>query len=161
VAREVGDKPFTSWALLCLGGVAQLQGRLELARSCFKEALRISGDVGYERHIAACVASLGVLAAQQGAYARCAHLIGAAITLHGGLRSSLDIDENEAWDEGLAAARDALGESGFAAAWAEGESTFLNASKAEGLALGSGRRAEALSLRRSAIDRIIEYAQGT
>jgi DNA-binding SARP family transcriptional activator len=116
-------------------------------RACLAEGLRIVHDVGHARHISQGLCALGVLVMQQGDHERGVRLISAAVALHDQVGASLDADEKTSWDDSQVAARAALGETGFAAAWAEGQAMILS------------EQAEALSLRRGGIEQTIEYAE--
>jgi hypothetical protein len=56
---------------------------------------------------------------------RAARLFGAAETLHAGIRFELSAAERAEHDQAIAAARAALVEEAFAAAWAEGQAMTI------------------------------------
>lgn len=158
-AREVEDKLFTGWALMCLGEVARRLGNSSWARTCFIEAIQIASEVGYTRHVSVGLGALGVMAAEQGNYQRCVRLMSTAFALHGWVRASLDVDEKVSWDESLAAARAALGQSGMDAAWDEGQAMMLNKGRTSSLAQVDLEQIETPDLRKGGIERAIEYAK--
>jgi hypothetical protein len=121
----VGDKPFSGWALQCLGEVARRQGLVTEARDQFVESLLILRDIGHRRHSAQVLSALGALAVQQEDYTLGVQFISAAEATHEQVRISLDADENIVWDDTLATAHAELGEADFAAAWADGQSLTL------------------------------------
>jgi predicted ATPase/DNA-binding SARP family transcriptional activator len=159
-AREVGHKPFIGWALLCLGEVARRQGNFDWSRACLIEALRMAHDTGYVRHIAVGLGGLGVLAVELGDYRRAVRLISAAESLHENVRASLDADEKASWDEGLANARNALGEKGLNNATKEGQAMILGEYRPNASASETGQQSEVLNARRKGIERAIKYARG-
>jgi predicted ATPase/DNA-binding XRE family transcriptional regulator len=130
LSREAGIKLGTAGALHGLGRVAQSREDYGTARSRYTEALAIcqgmSDRISAARHLEA----LATLSAAQKqlepsplhfeALRQAARLFGAVDTLHPGIRFEISAAERAEHDQAIAAARAALGEEAFAAAWAEG-----------------------------------------
>ena len=121
LAREAGDDWLLALPLRSLGVVTLKQGDLPRAEAYLKESLLLSVRRGGEEYfVAQALEVLATVAAGRGHRARAARLYGAAEALREAVGSSvLPYDAGER-ERGLAAARGALGEGGFAAAWAEG-----------------------------------------
>ncbi len=151
LSREVGFEPAVIHALYGLGRVAQSRGEEAAAVAFFNEALEIHRQgtrhpnypirrwgwlktygvsAGYP------LSALALLAANHSQMERAARLFSAAETLYPPLRFDMSAWEREEHDRGVAAARLALGEAAFAAAWAAGELMKLEQAIQEALALG-------------------------
>jgi predicted ATPase/DNA-binding SARP family transcriptional activator len=124
--REWGDKWGIVGALNHLAGVVRTQGDHDEARALHQEALALARSLRSSGTIAECLEGLAAVAQAEGRSEQAAHLFGAARALweaYGGafvwqFRSADD-------DARVAAARAALGEEAFAAAWAEGRSMTI------------------------------------
>jgi len=106
--RELGDRLGVAYVLQCRGRIALEAGDFPAAHAALVESLTLRRNLGEKWGIAVGLACLGELAARQSAWARAARLWAAADALRA---------EQE---RQTAAARAALGEHAFAAAWAEG-----------------------------------------
>ncbi|MDQ5853342.1 MAG: tetratricopeptide repeat protein, partial [Chloroflexota bacterium] len=129
LGRELGHKRFVGDALHNLGYVAHRQGHHAQAAAYFLESLALFQELEHKTSIINCLAGLAavaVVAAQQPATVRRAvQLFGAAEALREGLGVSLQPADRVEWDRSVAAARAALDEATFAAAWAEGRAMTL------------------------------------
>jgi predicted ATPase/transcriptional regulator with XRE-family HTH domain len=138
-ARRSGDRRITAYALFTLAGVARRQGALARAAALAHEALTLMREIGGPYYLAYCLETLAEIAGATGQGVRAARLLGAAATLreHSGAPSAtIEREETEA---AVAAARAALGEKAWAAAFAAGRTLSLEAAIAE--ALGDGAAA--------------------
>ena len=135
LAREQGNTWQAAYVLHSLGHLALVRGNQARATALLREGLALSGELEDRRAIAVCLDSLALVACGQRQPERAARLFGASE----GLRAAMGVGRR-AWlrvdfDRGVAAARAALGEAAFAAAWAAGRS--LSAAQAIEYALGS------------------------
>ena len=135
LSQEAGIKLGTAGALHGLGRLAQSREDYATARSLYTEALVIcqgmSDRISAARHLEA-LATLSSAQQQLGpsllhfeALRQAARLFGAAETLHAGICFELSAAERAEHDQAIAAARAALGEEVFAAAWAEGQAMTM------------------------------------
>jgi tetratricopeptide (TPR) repeat protein len=119
IARAIGDKRGGFGVLASLGDLALSQGDTVRAVSLFREAVALSEHT--EQHTVPSlldgVAALGTAAVQAEQAAR---LFGAAEGRRETLGAAVPPPERESLERRWAAARDALGETGFADAWAAG-----------------------------------------
>ena len=129
--RELQD-PWGLSAALALAGEAALQeGEYAQARPMLAEHLRLVTQMGMRRSAPWVLRCFGRLAAGREEWARTARVFGAADTFQE-VETSLSPAEASA----LAAARAALGEASFAAAWASGKSFSLEQAAED--AMGDG-----------------------
>jgi DNA-binding CsgD family transcriptional regulator len=110
----------TAESLAVSGKVLAAQGDLTAARRQYEESLAISGEVGEQRVIAACLVGLGEVVAAQHKLAWAAQLWGTADALRDALGVSILPIELADYERSLSAARVHLGERAFAVAWAQG-----------------------------------------
>jgi predicted ATPase len=125
IFRETGHQWGIAASLDSLGRVVYDQGDYSAARSLHAESLTIRREMGNKLSIAEPLESLARLAAQGREWERAVRLWGAAAALRetiGAPRSPLWRAE---WERDLGAARAALGEEAFAAAWAAGRALPL------------------------------------
>jgi tetratricopeptide (TPR) repeat protein len=122
LAREAGDRMETGFVLLNLGRLARAEGDVGRTESLGKECLVVWRDVGAQ--LAAAVGYLGVLAIGRGAHRRGARLLG-AVAPRQVQPQGPPPEDRQAYEESAAAARAALGEHDFAAAWAAGQAITL------------------------------------
>ncbi|HEX5415351.1 MAG TPA: hypothetical protein VFZ25_06780 [Chloroflexota bacterium] len=112
-----------NWILRCLAGLAVLGGDDRRARELHVESLVLARDTGLSNGISATLINLGVLAYRTGDHRRAIRLIAAAA------RDSLPVPyrrgQGKERESTLASCLGALGEEGFAAAWAEGQAMTL------------------------------------
>ncbi|QRN97056.1 tetratricopeptide repeat protein [Archangium violaceum] len=118
--RALGAKTGIATALHVRGLVALRRGELALAESLFEESLSVCREQGDKCRIAASLVGLARLAGMQQQPDRAAGLLAAAQALLERSGSALDrIDQTE-FDEAVVHARGELGDTLFAAVWAEG-----------------------------------------
>jgi predicted ATPase/class 3 adenylate cyclase len=129
--------------LLNLAHVARLEGDASRAHSGYKAALAMLQDLEEVSTLALVVMGLGCLAAAQGDAAQAARLFGAAQRLHETVHASVAPPDRRDFERHQDAARAALGQEAFAAAWAEGqalppEQAILHALEAPDASSGAG-----------------------
>jgi hypothetical protein len=103
------------------------QGDLGAARALFEESLAILRELDHKPNIAQNLERLAALAVAQAQSERAARLIGTAEGLRSAMGAPLPPADRAEHDRSVAAARTALGEEAFAAAWAEGRMMPLKA----------------------------------
>lgn len=129
--RELGVRADLAEALHRLGELALATGDAAQAARLHREALEIRASLGDKRGIAECLEGLAGVAAARAGMPECARLLGAASSLREAIGAPLPARGRAASDRVAGAARSALGESAFAAAWAEGRAMSLGDSVAE------------------------------
>jgi non-specific serine/threonine protein kinase len=137
VSREAGDQWNCAWVLDGLGRVAQCRGDWGAASAYYKEGLALFRDLGNQWGIIYGLSHLAQTAGGRGHPERAARLFG---TVEAMLRSFGEIpparDLVDA-DRHIAAARAALGEDAFVAAWRAGGAMTQEQAIAEALQEGS------------------------
>lgn len=123
--REPDDLYLASRAWLILGHVARLEGDHTQARSLYSRAIVTLRELGNCRGIFHLLEAFGHLALAEGQPERAVRLLGAAERLGKTIGTALAPPEQVEHERGVAAARTALGESAFAAAWAAGQTMTL------------------------------------
>ncbi len=118
--REVGDPWAIANALNNLANLARTQGDYEEACGLYRESLVTYRVLGDRWALAYLFEDVGCLAALRGYPARALRLAGAASVLREEIGAPLSAAERTKLEEGLAPARQALGEEEAAAAQAEG-----------------------------------------
>jgi non-specific serine/threonine protein kinase len=132
--RELTDRYGIGWTLHYLGLVAQASGDRARARSLLRESVTLRHQIGDAEGLAGCLEGLAAVARSEGDLLRTARLLAAADALREVNGTPVPVPEQAAHEACLAAARDALGEQRFAAAWAAGRA--LSVDEAVGEALG-------------------------
>jgi len=122
--RALGDPWGSATALSHLGRVAFLQGDGARAATLLGESLRLGGTIGTWDRVAEALESLAAVAVRSRPRAA-ARLGGAAAALRAALDLPLLQDQRASHDRMAQAARAALGEDVFAAAWAAGQARPL------------------------------------
>ncbi len=124
LARVAGDRWDAGTALLYLGWLARTDGDVGRAESLVMDGLADLRESGLPAIVAAAIGFQGVLAIDRGAHHRGARLLGAVVA-----RQVpplwLPPSDRQVLEASAAAARVALGEQEFAAAWAEGQAMRL------------------------------------
>jgi predicted ATPase/Tfp pilus assembly protein PilF len=123
--RELGDTWRIALALNNLGEVAYEQGNYGRAVALYAESLTLCRAIGNKYVAASCLEGLAAVACAQGQPERGARLVGVAAALRAALSMPLAPNERAAQERTVAAARAALGEDAFAAAWAKGQTLPL------------------------------------
>jgi predicted ATPase/DNA-binding SARP family transcriptional activator len=136
--RELGDKRIIASALYSLGKLFFGQQEYASSRGHIVKSLRMQQGLGYRRGIAISLGSLAALEQAVGHPERAARLWGAAEALREAIGIPVPLDERETYDEGVAAARAALGAAAFAAAWDAGRGMTAEEATEGALAVGSG-----------------------
>jgi predicted ATPase/DNA-binding SARP family transcriptional activator len=123
--RELKDKRGTATVLLNLGAVARTQGKHAHARGLYAESLALYREVGDMYGLANWLEelALAVHAQQDGpdGYRRAAQVFGSTVALRRAIGADLAPSERADYDSAVATSRASLGDTAFAAAWAEGE----------------------------------------
>jgi non-specific serine/threonine protein kinase len=136
VARESGHQHQLADALVALGHAASDRADWAAAIASLREALGLGRGLGSRVVCASALVGLAEVAVAAGEAGQAARLLGATVGLTeaGGLASS---DHRIRHDRSLAAARGALDEPSFAAAWAAGRALGLEEAIDEGLAVAA------------------------
>ncbi len=111
--------------LASLGSVACEAGEDARASRFYEESLELGWRVGFKHTILPCLEGLARVAAAQGRMERVARLYGTAAALREEVGWPLPPARRAEHDRTVAAARGALGEDAFAAAWARGHALPL------------------------------------
>jgi predicted ATPase/DNA-binding CsgD family transcriptional regulator len=130
------------WALINLAKIAREQGDYANAAAMYKESLELRWAQGEKHHIAGCLRGLASVAAAAGEYDRAARLYGAAEELREAIGAPLP-RRHAISEQAVTVITSALGESGFAAAFAAGRNLPLAAAVTEALAVTIGESSEA------------------
>jgi tetratricopeptide (TPR) repeat protein len=131
--RQLAHWGGAAWTLCNLGRVAMLQGDYARARSLYAESLSVRMGFDDKWGIAPSLEGVAGALAGLAQLEKAARLFGAAEELRRTLRSPVLQEERELYDREVADLRAALGEGGFAAAWAEGRAMTLEHAVAEAL----------------------------
>jgi predicted ATPase/DNA-binding SARP family transcriptional activator/class 3 adenylate cyclase len=126
IQREHGDRHGMAWSLHDLGEVTWAQGDYRTARSLFMESLAVRHELGDKPGIVECLGGLAGVTATQDQPEWAARLLGAAAALRQAVGIPFPTYAQAEYDQGVAAARAALGDEVFAAAWAEGRAMTLD-----------------------------------
>jgi hypothetical protein len=129
--QNLGDTAGIGYTLSRLGNLARAAGDRDRARGLYAESLARFRESTDARQLAACLNFCGCLAVDEGRAACGVRLFAAADGLDACFRASLDPAERAECETSLAAARGALGEDDFVAAWAEGQVLSLDEAIAE------------------------------
>jgi hypothetical protein len=136
MSRAANIKQGMFHSLCGLGRLAQSQGDYDKAYTSYLEALELqkrrvsplfnwSGPKTYSATVSYPLEGLAILASAQNRMGRAARLIGAAENFYTPLRFEMSAKERAEHDQAISAAQAALGEEGFAKAWAEGQAMPL------------------------------------
>jgi predicted ATPase/DNA-binding XRE family transcriptional regulator len=111
--------------LASLGSVACEAGEYARASRLYEESLELGRRMGLKHTILLCLEGLARVAVAQGRMGRAARLCGAAAALREDMGWPLPPAKRAEHDRTVAAAREALGEEAYAAAWARGHELSL------------------------------------
>jgi predicted ATPase/class 3 adenylate cyclase len=142
--REVGDKQHIAMALANLGLVSREQGDYPLSRSFYEECVGIRRALGDKQGIAYTLEGFAGLAVAQGQGKRAARLLGAVESLREAIRTPVAPANQADHARKISAARSALGEQEFAAAWAEGRAMTLEQAISEAMTAADADQQAAL-----------------
>jgi hypothetical protein len=120
LAREAGVWGCLVWALHHWGFATWKQGDLDTGRARLEESMALFRERGHVYGLARSLERLAGLALAQQQTERAARLYGAAASLRDTIGSPLVPLGQAELDQDVAALREALGETAFACAWAEG-----------------------------------------
>lgn len=118
--RELGDRSGTAFALIHLGRLTRLQGDLAGAENLLRDGLRLSQQIGEAPMVTEGIEGLAEIACDRQDARRCARLLGVADALRETSDIPLPAIHAPSMANCAAAARAALGASGFATAHGEG-----------------------------------------
>jgi predicted ATPase/DNA-binding SARP family transcriptional activator len=114
-----------AYTLEKMGRVAQHRGDRQQAATLFRESLALQHASGTKRGVEECLEGLAVVAQEEQQPVRAAQLFGSAMALREAIHSLLLPVKRDDHECHVAAARAALGEEAFAAAWAAGQAMSL------------------------------------
>jgi len=119
LAREGQYKPDLARSLLALGRVRRTLGDPSAASRLLVEGLELFRALGHKLGIATALEELGALSAVQGDGVQAVMLLGTAHAMRDAMGAPLPPIDRAAHEAVLAACRAQLGETAFAAAWAQ------------------------------------------
>jgi predicted ATPase/class 3 adenylate cyclase/Tfp pilus assembly protein PilF len=131
--QRVGDVGLMRVVLANLGNVARLQGDLSRAKALVHESLKLEAEEGDPRSIAEQLELVARVVAASGSSALAARLLGAAAATREAIGAPPPPTEREETEVAVAPARAALGEEGWAAAFAAGRLLPLKQAIREGM----------------------------
>ncbi len=120
LSQEQGDPWTHADALYNLGASARHGGDSKRAAALFTVSLRVNRAIKDEAGMALCLAALARLAEAEAQAERAARLFGAAHALRD-VHRLMSPSERDDYEQSVAVVRARLGDSAFAALWAEGE----------------------------------------
>jgi predicted ATPase/class 3 adenylate cyclase len=124
--RESGSKGDVARMLHNLGHLAVHQHDVDHATALFKESLALFQERGNNRGIAECLVGFAALAAARGESALAVRLIGAADAQFRSTGAAVWPADRQEWERVVAAAKVALTEHEYAAAWTQGQGLTLD-----------------------------------
>jgi non-specific serine/threonine protein kinase len=133
IYRKLGNRPRTASALCELGLTARDQGEYTVAQAHFEASLAIYLELRNKGKTVRALKGLAAVAVAQAQSERAARLFGAAEALREEIRARLPLADRAEQERSVVALRTALGEEGFAVAWAEGRALSLEAAVAYAL----------------------------
>lgn len=125
IQRARGDTEYLSAPLGTLGRALYKLGEVSKARACQIEALTLRVTAGERRGVAVSLENLAPIELAQGRPARAVRFLGASDTIREAIGSPIIPARRLEYEQVVNAARAALGEEGFARAWAEGRALTL------------------------------------
>jgi predicted ATPase len=123
--KQRGEVSGTALVLRHLGMDRFRRGDYQQAEQHYEDSLGLCKEVGSKYPLVPCLNGLGDIAYVRQQYERAASLFGAASQLQEALGYRTTPSDQECHDQSMASTRAHLGESGFAAAWAEGRAMTL------------------------------------
>jgi predicted ATPase len=130
--KKTGDQPGVSWGLRNLGQLAQAQGDYARAATLLAESVKILHEIGH-KNITCGLVGLAEAVVDLGQPARAARLFGAAEALRDISGATIFPVDQPNYDRAVAIVRAQLGDTSFAAAWAEGRAMELEQVIAEAI----------------------------
>src|SRR5262249_37376633 len=131
--RQVGDRGNVAACLLSLGWVARMRGEVAQAEALERETLALAWELGDPHRCAEALEQLATTAGAAGQGKRAARLLGVATALRETLGAPQPQPDQTDTEQAVAAARAALGEVRWAAAYAAGRALPLEEAIAEAL----------------------------
>jgi tetratricopeptide (TPR) repeat protein len=131
LAQHIQTRPEAAVALYVLGHAAWRQGDVGSASALLKESLTLRRAIGERLGIVECLEGLAMVAAGTSQPTLAARLLGAADAGRQAMGTPLPPADRRWYETTIASARGALGEAGFAAAWAVGQHLTLDEAAAE------------------------------
>ena len=125
VCRKSHDQSEMAFAFLGLGRVAQSQNDYAAARSFYSKVIVIGQEIDNDFIQTVCLSEYVILAIAQRKPDKAARLGGAIEKRIPSMRLEMSPVERAEYDRAIVAARAALGEEGFTAAWEEGKKMTL------------------------------------
>jgi hypothetical protein len=138
LARETETKDVEASILPVLGDVFLTRGDSTRAGVLYREGLTLAARIGQNQAVADGLRRLAGLAGAAGQGTRAARLFGAADMLRTVMGTPIPPAEREGYDRDVDAARAALGEEAFAAAWEAGQALSPEEAIAEALGAIAG-----------------------
>jgi tetratricopeptide (TPR) repeat protein len=139
LARELGNSRGVALSQHNLGLVALRRGDATAAQSLLAESLTGFAGLGDRWGAALALEHLAWVAHRWGDDGRAARLLGAADALRAAIKAAMAHDQRDAHERILAVLRAALGDDGFAAAWAAGQALRLDEAMALALEVPAPR----------------------
>jgi non-specific serine/threonine protein kinase len=126
VLSEVQDLNFLAYSHRRLGHTARYLGDLDRATKGCLESLSLNMELGHKQAVAACVSGLACITLARGDAQTAAQLFAAVERQLDRIGVSLLPSDTVEFEQNVALAREELGESAFAAAWAEGRTMTID-----------------------------------
>jgi hypothetical protein len=126
LCRETGDYDILIHILGARGHLARDAGDFARARSFYQESLLMRRDIGHRIALAQSLEDFAVLAGRERQAQRAIRLLGAVEAFCATLGARPPVTVAAEYKRTVAEGRAALGEAGFAAAWAEGRAMSLD-----------------------------------
>jgi tetratricopeptide (TPR) repeat protein len=133
LSRDLRDQGGMAYSLHGLGHVASSRSDYGQATTLYTESLALCQRVGDKVLAAKCLEGLARVAAAQGKLEQAVGYLGTAAAQRDAIGAPLLPTERTTHDRDVAAARTALGENRFAAAWAAGQALPLERAIVEAL----------------------------
>ncbi len=134
MAREMGDKRVIALSLYGVATTLTDDTDTDERVALYHQSLELYQQVGDQVAVVTCLEGLAAVAIDQGDPQRATRLSATAATARAELGAPLAVDEQPMRDRTLAAARAALGDDTFAAAWVKGQ--VMTMDEAAEMALG-------------------------
>jgi predicted ATPase/DNA-binding CsgD family transcriptional regulator len=125
-ARQTGASGRLTIALIYQGQVASILGQTQQAGEAFQEGLKLAGEWDSAWGMAECLEGLAVVASSQSQPERAGRLLGAAGRLRETIGAPVHPVDRADHERAVQASQAALGETAYAAAWADGRAMSLD-----------------------------------
>jgi tetratricopeptide (TPR) repeat protein len=125
ICRALGDPELLIHALGGMGHVECREGNYARARALYLESMELRWKVGHQLALAQSLEDVAVLAGRQGQMERAIRLLAAAEAFCETFGARPPVADPKEYERTVAEGRAALGEAGFAAAWAAGRALSL------------------------------------